>query len=521
MGMDGPGGGGDVKSSAAIPDNAIVTGDGGAKGVQGSLLEISDSGLLDMKTGGIKDQFVAGGLPLGEVGTTGIAAQFDAVSIMGGINESKKRILVKPAKSPTISIAAAGMSAVYEIDTSDSDVLVTIPDADAATNELWLSIIKQTSDANLVTVQTASLQVIGDTNSQIIAEPKKGFSILADGTATPDGEYEVTQDSRFSDAPLSGSFDFFLSDTANVIPGYLTMFPTDPAEAEASVVSASLGVGADQLIEEWATELGAPGFTLLQEGVYEMHIHAEKTTGNKSAIIHWNLYTRTVGGVETLLTTSQNSGLLTVVPRGVSMHASLGADVVMLDTDILVAKVFATVSGGGSDVEIALLIKGNTAARVDIPASNAQFDARFVIKTASPPQTIAGDVNVTTQAQDDDTTLIASTEYVDRTALVRTESDASNRVLALTDINKTIKFTAAADLEFPQDSAVLIPVGSVGVVRSTGAITPPTITKGTGAIFEGVFGNVNLELTGTDGFFLTWEKVSANTFLIRGHVVNA
>lgn len=97
-----------------------------------------------------------------------------------------------------------------------------------------------------------------------------------------------------------------------------------------------------------------------------------------------------------------------------------------------------------------------------------------------------------------------------------------DHTLALTDIYETLEFTVTSkDLEFPQDSDVAIPIGSWGIFRSKGAITPTTITKGTNTVFDSIFGDVNLKLVGSDGFFGTWEKIAVDTFLIGGHVEEA
>ena len=304
-------------------------------------------------------------------------------------DETKKLDLYHPAYSSTITITAAGMLGMYEIDTSGGDVVVTIPDADGSTNELWAIFSKKTNDVYSVTVQTATSQLIGGAATQAIVEYKKGFTVLASGD---DSEYEITADNRYTNTS-GGVFSFFLTDTASDIGGYIAMTRTDGGGVESSVTSPTLTTGLNQAMDVWATAAGSPGFTNLQAGVYSFHIHAQKFSGLKTATIYWRLYKRILAGTETLLGTSEISVGLSATAANYDLEMSIPADITLLATDRLILKTYANITGAGTDVVIKMFMEGTNASRLTVPVSSAQLDTRYLVKTTfASTQTISSGI---------------------------------------------------------------------------------------------------------------------------------
>lgn len=418
---------------------------------------------LDLQAGVLKDNDVIAGIALGDATNTALRAQYAAASLLGSANESKIYRANQPAYAATIAITAAQMSSVWLIDTSGGNVAVTIPDADATTDGLWLRFIKDTDDVGIASVETVSGQPMDGTVLQSISQFAKGFQLYANNA---NNCYKVIQDSRFG-MPTGGTLAFYMSDTASDIGGYLTLFDSDTGEAESSVVSAGLAIGAGQLIEEWATEVNSPGFVGLQAGIYSLHFHAEKTSGTRVVVLYYEIYKRASGGAETLLTTSENSGAL-ATNQDYDLESSLPADEVLAVTDRIVVKMYATVSGGGLDAVVTIFMEGVNASRLSVPVSSAQLDTRYLVKAPFPTtQTIendliiAGNVTGMSRTEQDDTLYIKSGKGIKATS-TGTSAGTQEHFIEFEPTGDVIKFRHGAilspSLELKNSQAYVTPI---------------------------------------------------------------
>ena len=106
------------------------------------------------------------------------------------------------------------------------------------------------------------------------------------------------------------------------------------------------------------------------------------------------------------------------------------------------------------------------------------------------------------------------------------EADLSEQVVVksssssavLDDKFKTIEYqNSTNDYTFTiePDSTTDFPVGSWFVIGKTG-LGDITIARGGGVVFRGASGNVNIKLSGEDGFSVYISKRSANTWLYSG-----
>lgn len=301
-------------------------------------------------------------------------AVFTATTTDDAVNENKTFIQNSPVYSASINITDTGLSQIYYIDTSGGDVVVTIPDTSAGNNNKWLRIYKNTGDTNMVTANTSSGQNIGDSTTQVITEESKGFSIVSNNVASA---WEILQDSRFT-SNTGGTLSYFLTDVASDIGTYFDMVPADPVQFESSFTHPGLAAGIT-LLTTWATEVGEPNITLLQAGIYNLHFHAEQSVGTVISVVFWELYKRTAGGTETLLSTSAPSGVLTT-KQEYTLSSSLATDEVLNATDRLVVKTYANVTGVGVPATVVLYAEGANASRLTIPVSTAQLDTRYLVK---------------------------------------------------------------------------------------------------------------------------------------------
>lgn len=87
------------------------------------------------------------------------------------------------------------LSGIYYIDTSGGDATIQIPDAAPENDVSRLTIMKKSSDTNLVIITTTGgTQNIGDATSQTISGQDKALSIVSDAD---NNKWLITQDSRF------------------------------------------------------------------------------------------------------------------------------------------------------------------------------------------------------------------------------------------------------------------------------------------------------------------------------------
>ena len=177
---------------------------------------------------------------------------------------------------------------------------------------------------------------------------------------------------------VSGTnFDFFFNDTASDIGGiYYVMSRTPTGGGESELSTAGLGIGQDQALVNFATIANDPGWLTLGVGTYESHIHAERTAGNRTATLYFELYKRTSGGSETLLATSEESDEVT--SKAIfEIHAVISSEVDLLTTDRVVQKWYANVTGGGVNNTIVIYAEGVVNSRLSLKTTSSALDGIY------------------------------------------------------------------------------------------------------------------------------------------------
>ncbi|KKL18930.1 hypothetical protein LCGC14_2470600, partial [marine sediment metagenome] len=172
----------------------------------------------------------------------------------------------------------------------------------------------------------------------------------------------VTQQSvkTYVDNTIGFSFNYFLNDTADAIGGiYYKMEDNDLGGGESTLSTIIGTTGNDKPLVNFITPANEPGVLQIEAGVYNMHVHAEKTAGSSTVDgIYWELYKREVSTVETLLGTSEISSAVTV-KAPFNMHLVLSSAVTLAATDRLLIKFYANLSGGAG-ATVALYQEGTT-----------------------------------------------------------------------------------------------------------------------------------------------------------------
>jgi len=174
--------------------------------------------------------------------------------------------------------------------------------------------------------------------------------------------------------PVTGTIlNFFLSDDAADIGSYYYMYPTESGNGYSELTSPSLSTGDDQLLWAFVTEAGEPGVEVLALGAYTATLFLKKT-GNKDVRLYWKLFKRDTGGTETEILQSAVSDYLTADNSQYLISAYLNEDQVLDPTDRLVLKLYANVSGTGTDVTVTLTMEGDYDSRLTINVLSSAFN---------------------------------------------------------------------------------------------------------------------------------------------------
>jgi len=174
--------------------------------------------------------------------------------------------------------------------------------------------------------------------------------------------------------PVTGTIlNFFLSDDAADIGSYYYMYPIESGDGYSELTSPSLSTGDDQLLWAFVTEAGEPGVEVLALGAYTTTLFLQKT-GNKDVRVYWKLFKRDTGGTETEILQSAVSDYLTTDNSQYLISAYLNEDQTLDPTDRLVLKLFANVSGTGTDVTVTLTMEGDYDSRLTINVLSSAFN---------------------------------------------------------------------------------------------------------------------------------------------------
>ncbi len=232
--------------------------------------------------------------------------------------------------------------------------------------------------------------VVADTTPQLAAAlDAQTFKIvnLADPTNSQDAATML-----FVENAVGFTFDYFFGDTSDAEAGiYYVMTDNDLGGAESDLTTVIGSTGSDKPLVNFLTPDGEPGVQELEAGIYEIHTHAEKTAGGSSVdSLYWELYKRAsvgTGGAETLLGTSETSSAVTSKTE-YNIHMSLASPVTILNTDRLLVKFYANLSGGAG-ATVVLSQEGTTASHFEFQTTSNILSNIFVRQDGTTDMSVA------------------------------------------------------------------------------------------------------------------------------------
>lgn len=160
---------------------------------------------------------------------------------------------------------------------------------------------------------------------------------------------------------------YFHNKTSPINPSYTNMNLTiDPVTM---INTFSLSSGSNLL----TPRLSQVNISVLPSGSYNQHINIQQTAGTKNVQLYSTLFKLNSSG-ETVIGNSSYSDIISVgSPQAIDWAGTIPDDVIFGSGEYLVMRLYAYVTGTGSDPTIVLRVGGTTAARLSLGVSPAEI----------------------------------------------------------------------------------------------------------------------------------------------------
>ncbi len=176
--------------------------------------------------------------------------------------------------------------------------------------------------------------------------------------------------SQLTNLPVQavGYYTYIFSNTNSDISGYKTAPSLPNYVAWALATTSQTVTTTPTLLEEFATDLGFPNITAIPSGVTTVHFETQKASGGRFYYTYFELYKRTVGGVETLIVTSDISNQTNVnTVVSTSLDAVTTSITTLNSTDRIIVKIYAVNLSGSDTIDIRY--DDATSARLELVSS--------------------------------------------------------------------------------------------------------------------------------------------------------
>jgi len=170
---------------------------------------------------------------------------------------------------------------------------------------------------------------------------------------------------------------YYLLDAADIAVATYKQTSLTPSELTTASVNTSVDAETNTLIEEWISPSGL-AFDSLIAGIYTLHIHAQKTAGNRSVRLYWDFYERENDGTEHLISTSNLSSLVTSKDEfqiSTVLSTSYGT---AASNSRLVGKIYMQTTGGSQNTTTYIYYQGEEASNWLTPLSEEYFTNNYL-----------------------------------------------------------------------------------------------------------------------------------------------
>jgi hypothetical protein len=167
--------------------------------------------------------------------------------------------------------------------------------------------------------------------------------------------------------PVQGNLVYYFTNTASDIVGdykqTIDPFPTLQTISNAGVVDG-------QLLATWATEPNNPSLTSIPAGQYSCHIHAAKTSGTKTSQVRAEVWEVNAAGTDIAKIADLGpSTNMTGSNAEYFIADSILEYTLASNTSRIITKIYAVITGGGSDPTLAIYLGDGSDTRLNLPSS--------------------------------------------------------------------------------------------------------------------------------------------------------
>lgn len=190
---------------------------------------------------------------------------------------------------------------------------------------------------------------------------------------TPTNEKDLVNKEYVDDIATRSSIELFLTENGSADIGSYFDLEVDVITAAKEDITQSITANSTTLIASFASILDEEEIdeiTLLESGVYSLHIHAEAAVA-KGLFVYCEFYRREAGGTEHLLGTTHISDELTTSEAQYDVHATIADDTAWVAGDRFVIKVYGDNENAAAR-NIKIYMEGDTVSRTEFPGFISQ-----------------------------------------------------------------------------------------------------------------------------------------------------
>ena len=243
---------------------------------------------------------------------------------------------------------------------------------------------------------------------------------------TPVRGYDLVN-KDYVDASVAGGLALYLTEDASDIGTYFDLIPS-PGGTEENTTTAIPGSSTGTSLSNFATPDGCgcvSNLSSIPEGVMSIHLHVAAAAARR---LKWyaEVYKRTSGGTETLITTSETSDFIPTTETHQAVHATVSSEVEWTSTDRIVLKLYGT-NDVSASTNLTFYVEGTTASRLELTGNVPVGNNVTAGSTITDNRVVRGDggargVQGSSAILDDNGNLTVTDIKAEETALLKEQS---------------------------------------------------------------------------------------------------
>ena len=198
----------------------------------------------------------------------------------------------------------------------------------------------------------------------------------------------------FQPLPVLGAQIYYLTPTTSDVG---STFKQTLTPVSASSVLNFTGISASQLVTSFISDLGEPSMSVIPAGSYTSHLHIQKSSGNKTLQLYTEFWECSSSGTDIQLLAV--AGATPVINTGTTIQEFIIAESTTQKnisvSSRIKTKLYATISGSGSSVNLSLYFGSEQDSNSALPAT-AISGANYLLLNGTQANLNMGSFNITT-----------------------------------------------------------------------------------------------------------------------------